>query len=287
MKIGCFALVDAFHTLDHQLSRIAELGFDCADITDNHPGGLLGGDIFDAAVSLDCNPFDIKRLFDQFGLTISSVAAHAHLLDPVHPARYGTNEIMKALKLAGTLGIGYVITTEHAGSTEWARKLSYDQRIFTISEKLYEPLRLASDLGVKLLFEPHGPVSDTIQGIKDVRTALDDSPSLGVCLDTGNSWLGGADPVAMAREFRDIIGHVHWKDLPAEMEASRGEKTGCGFSTIALGDGVIDIAGVYSVLRDAGIAHSTLEICGDDNLVRSAAYLNSLEQQASATATPA
>ena len=65
MKIGCFALVDAFHTLDHQLARIQELGFDCADITDNHPGGLLGGDIFDAAVSLDCNPFDIKRLFDQ------------------------------------------------------------------------------------------------------------------------------------------------------------------------------------------------------------------------------
>ena len=228
MKIGCFALIDAFHTLDHQLARIKELGFDCADITDNHPGGLLGGDIFDAAVSLDCNPFDIKRLFDKYGLTISSVAAHAHLLDPTHPARYGTSEIMKALKLAGTLGIKYVITTEHAGSTPWARKLSYEQRIFTIAEKLYEPLRLAADLGVKLLFEPHGPVSDTIDGIKDVRAALDNNPALGVCLDTGNSWLGGADPVAMAREFRDIIGHVHWKDLPQEMEAVRGEKTGCG-----------------------------------------------------------
>ena len=79
---------------------------------------------------------------------------------------------MKALKLAGTLGIEYVITTEHAGSTAWARNLSYEQRIFTIAEKLYEPLRLAGDLGVKLLFEPHGPVSDTIQGIKDVRAAL-------------------------------------------------------------------------------------------------------------------
>ncbi len=283
MKIGCFALIDAFHTLDHQLARIKELGFDYADITDNHPGGLLGGDIFDAAVSLDCNPFDVKRLFDRFELTISSVAAHAHLLDPTHPARYGTNEIMKALKLAGTLGIEHVITTEHAGSTAWARNLSYEQRIFTIAEKLYEPLRLAADLGVKLLFEPHGPVSDTIQGIKDVRAALDNHPAFGVCLDTGNSWLGGADPVAMAREFRDIIGHVHWKDLPREMEASRGEMTGCGFSTIALGDGAIDIAGVYSELRGAGIAHSTLEIAGADNLKKSAAYLAELEAQASET----
>ena len=287
MKIGCFALIDPFHTLDHQLARIQELGFDCADITDNHPGGLLGGDIFDAAVSLDCNPFDIKRLFEKFNLTISSVAAHAHLLDPTHPARYGTSEIMKALKLAGMLDIKYVITTEHAGMTDWARNLSYEQRIFTIAEKLYEPLRLARDLGVKLLFEPHGPVSDTIQGIKDVRSALGDDPAFGVCLDTGNSWLGGADPVAMAREFRDIIGHVHWKDLPKEMEASRGKITGCGFSSIALGEGVIDIAGVYAVLRDAGIAHSTLEIAGADNLTKSAAYLGKLEEQAAAATVSA
>ncbi|MHC4996863.1 MAG: sugar phosphate isomerase/epimerase family protein [Planctomycetota bacterium] len=284
MKIGCFALIDAFHTLDHQLARIQELGFDCADITDNHSGGLLGGDIFDAAVSLDGNPFDVKRLFDRFGLTISSVAAHAHLLDPSSPARYGTNEILKAIKLAGALNIEFVITTEHAGMTEWARNLSYDQRIFTIAEKLYEPLRLADDLGVKLLFEPHGPVSDSIQGIHDVRAALDHHPAFGVCLDTGNSWLGGADPVAMAREFHDVIGHVHWKDLPAEMEASRGQLTGCGFSTIALGEGVIDIAGVYSELRDAGIKHSTLEIAGADNLKNSAAYLAQLEERAAAGA---
>ncbi len=286
MKVGCFALIDAFHTLDHQLARIAELGFECADITDNHSGCLLGGDIFDAAVSLDCNPFDVKRLFDEYGLTISSVAAHAHLLDPTHPARYGTSEIMKALKLAGMIDIPYVITTEHAGLTEWARNLTYDQRIFTIAEKLYEPLRLAKDLGVKLLFEPHGPVSDTIEGIKDVRAALGDDPAFGVCLDTGNSWLGGADPVEMAREFRDIIGHVHWKDLPQEMEASRGKMTGCGFSMIALGEGVIDIAGVYAELRDAAIPHCTLEVAGADNLRNSAAYLQKLEDEATA-ASPA
>jgi inosose dehydratase len=275
MEIGCFALVDAFHPLDHQLRRIAEMGFSCADITDNNQGALLGNEIFDASVSLDANPFDVKRQFDKHGLTISTIAAHAHLLDPTHPARYGTAEILKALKMAGTLNIPYVITTEHAGHTEWAKRLSYEQKIFSIAEKLYEPLRLAEDLGVTLLFEPHGPVSDTIQGIKDVRAAVDSS-AFGVCLDTGNSWLGGADPVAMAREFKDIIGHVHWKDLPAEMIPQRGKLTGCGFATIALGEGVIDIAGVFDVLRDAPIPHCTLEVCGAEALQRSAAYLRSL-----------
>jgi hypothetical protein len=37
MKVGCFALVDPFETLDHQLSRIADMGFDsdyCRSIPD-------------------------------------------------------------------------------------------------------------------------------------------------------------------------------------------------------------------------------------------------------------
>ena len=64
MKVGCFALVDPFQTLDHQLERIAGLGFSCADVTDNHPGGSLGREFgFAATVSLDDNTADVKRLF--------------------------------------------------------------------------------------------------------------------------------------------------------------------------------------------------------------------------------
>ncbi len=49
---------------------------------------------------------------------------------------------------------------------------------------------------------------------------------------------------------------------------------GCGFSTIALGDGVIDIKGVCEVLKDANIESSTLEIIGsEDILKKSVEYL--------------
>jgi len=61
MHVGCFALVDPFETLDHQLERIAEMGFEHADVTDNHPGGLLGREFdFAATVSLDDNPADVR-----------------------------------------------------------------------------------------------------------------------------------------------------------------------------------------------------------------------------------
>jgi inosose dehydratase len=273
IKVGCFALIDPFRPLDHQLQRIAEMGFRCADITDSHPGGLLGGGIFHAAVSLDDNPFDVKRMFDKHGLEISSMAAHAHLLDPSTPARYGNSEIMKAIKLAATIDVKYVVTTELEPETEWGKNLSYEHQVVIVAEKLYEPLRLADDLGVKLLLESHGPLTGSIQGLMDIMATLNNHPALGINLDTGNSWLAGADPVAMATEFKELIGHIHWKDLPAEMEAQRGTVFGCGFSEIALGEGVIDIAGVCEVLLDAGIEASTFEILGEDRLKQSHEFL--------------
>jgi inosose dehydratase len=80
----------------------------------------------------------------------------------------------------------------------------------------------------------------------------------------------------MARVFKDKIHHVHWKDLGAEWVEKRGTMYGCGFSTIALGDGVIDIAGVCEVLKDANVRSSTLEIIGsEDILKKSVTYLRS------------
>ena len=70
------------------------------------------------------------------------------------------------------------------------------------------------------------------------------------------------------------IGAVAWKDLAAEWEPKRGTMYGCGFSTIALGDGVVDIKGVCEVLKDANIQSCTLEIIGsEDILKKSVKYL--------------
>jgi inosose dehydratase len=89
--------------------------------------------------------------------------------------------------------------------------------------------------------------------------------------------LGGSDPVEMAKAFKDRIYHVHWKDLPADWEFKRGTTWGTGYSPIALGDGIIDIAGVFRVLKQAPqLQYSTLEVGGDDNLLQSYAYLKSM-----------
>jgi inosose dehydratase len=278
MKVGCFALIDPFSTLDHQLERIAGLGFKYADVTDSHPGSSQGRDYyFSSTVSLDDNPFDVKRMFKKHGLTITCVCAHATLLDPVSPARFGTSEIIKAIHLASHMGVTHVITTEGHPQTKWARKLSRKEQVLVVVDKLYEPLRLAADLDVVVLLESHGPLTDSIDGMSALIEGLGDPDCVGINLDTGNAWLGGTDPVAMAKAFKDLIYHVHWKDLPADWESKRGTTWGTGYSPIAIGEGVIDIAGIFRVLKNTPqLQYTTLEVGGDDNLLQSYAYLKSL-----------
>jgi inosose dehydratase len=62
---------------------------------------------------------------------------------------------------------------------------------------------MASDYGVKICLEPHGPFTDTIEGLKAIMDLLGNIDSIGVNMDTGNSWLGGSDPVALAKAFKD------------------------------------------------------------------------------------
>ena len=277
MKIGCFALINPFSTLDAQIDQIKAWGINCADVTDNADGACLGSEFgFSAVASLDSNPFDLKRLFEDRGVTITSFCAHSNLLDPAAPWRYGTSQIIKAVRSAAAIGVKHVITTEGDAKTPFGENLTDDQALLLIAEKLYEPLRVAADHGVKILFEPHGPISDS-HDLTGKLLDLCDSPAFGLNLDTGNLWLGGGDPVEYVRRFGSKIEHVHWKDMEADMEAQRGKIFGCGMALIPLGAGVVDIDGTYAALVEAGFdGFTTLEIAGEENVLASRDYLVNL-----------
>ncbi len=275
MKIGCFALVEPFAPMGRQFKAIKEMGIDCADLTDNHQGGMLGVEYgFAASVSLDSHPAKIRRWAAEAGIELTAFCAHANLLDPPAPDLYGTNEIIKAIRLAAQLGIRDVITTEGDPKTEFGEHLTRAEQIFAMVEKLRTPVQWAAELGVKLLLEPHGRVTDTIDGMAAVLERLGHPETVGVCLDTGNSWLGGANPMNYITTFGSRIGHVHWKDMPREMEAKRGTLYGCGMGAIPLGDGVVGIRELVRALKQSGFdGATTLEIFGVDNVKLSAARL--------------
>ena len=71
MKIGCFALVEPFAPMARQFHAIKEMGIECADLTDNHQGGMLGVEYgFAASVSLDSHPAKIRRWATEAGIEL-------------------------------------------------------------------------------------------------------------------------------------------------------------------------------------------------------------------------
>ena len=275
MIIGCFALVAPFTTMERQFQLIADMGIRYADLTDNHNGGMLGVEYgFTSSISLDTHPAKIRRMVDAAGITLTSVCAHANLLDPTSPDTYGTFEIIKAIRLAHHLGVRQVITTEGDPKTEFGHRLTPAERLFSIVEKLQVPLAWAEELGVELLLEPHGMVTDTVAGMTSILDALGHEKTLGICLDTGNSWVGGSDPLEFIRVFGRRIRHVHWKDMDAEWTAKRGTVFGTGMSLIPLGDGVVGVREVVKALLQIGFdGPTTLEVAGPDSVKLSAERL--------------
>ena len=275
MIIGCFALVAPFTTMERQFQLIAEMGIRYADLTDNHNGGMLGVEYgFTSSISLDTHPAKIRKMVEQAGITLTSVCAHANLLDPTSPDTYGTFEIIKAIRLAHHLGVKQVITTEGDPKTDFGHRLTPAERLFSIVEKLQTPITWAEELGVELLLEPHGRVTDTVAGMTSILDALGHEKTLGVCLDTGNSWVGGGDPMEFVKAFGRRIRHVHWKDMGAEWTAKRGTVFGTGMSLIPLGDGVVGVREVVKALLKIGFdGPTTLEVAGPDSVKLSAERL--------------
>lgn len=268
MKIGCFALVQPFLPVAEQLKLIKQLGVDYADVTDNHDGGSLGVEYgFAETISLDSHPVKIRQMAADAGVELTAFCAHANLLDPPSPDIYSTNQIIKAVRLAAACGIDHVITTEGDPKTEFGHRLSPDERIFAITERLYEPVRWAEELGIKLLLEPHGVVTDNVDHMEALLDRLGHEDTVGICLDTGNSWLGGAEPIDYVKRFGPRIQHVHWKDMPEEWLPKRGKEFGCGMAIIPLGDGVVGIEAIVEALKAIGFdGATTMEIAGEDNV---------------------
>src|SRR5206468_12308860 len=85
-----------------------------------------------------------------------------------------------------------------------------------------------------------------------------DASDVRLCLDTGHVYLGGADPVAIARAARGRVLHVHLKDVdPVRAQRVRNGEVPFRQAVIdglfvRLGKGAVDIAGVIETLEADG-----------------------------------
>lgn len=85
--------------------------------------------------------------------------------------------------------------------------------------------------------ELHGPLTNNIELMVRMMKHFDDSLA-GANFDTGNTFIAGNDPAAMAREMMPSIRHFHVKDLAPELKAQVGKDTGIAASEVYAGEGI-------------------------------------------------
>jgi inosose dehydratase len=96
-----------------------------------------------------------------------------------------------------------------------------------------------------------------VERAAEIERFLTDS-TLPLCLDTGHMLIGGADPVAITREWASRIGHVHLKDVRQDL-AAQVRSGALGYTEavhkgvyVPLGDGDVDIATIVGELTAVG-----------------------------------
>ncbi len=114
---------------------------------------------------------------------------------------------------------------------------------------------VVGDTGMRTALHPHWGMA--IETGRHIDRLLDAS-TVGLCLDTGHAYLGGADPVAVARAAGERVLHVHLKDVdPAASDRVRSGDVPFRQAVIdglfvPLGEGAVDIAGVIEALEAGG-----------------------------------
>lgn len=100
--------------------------------------------------------------------------------------------------------------------------------------------------GIVLAIENH---KDLLAAeLADLMTSVS-SPSLGVCLDTGNNLRLFEDPVTVATELAPWVRAVHMKDITVQPGNPRETRF---WPSVPLGTGLVDVRAIVGLLAEAG-----------------------------------
>ena len=108
-----------------------------------------------------------------------------------------------------------------------------------------------ADLGVPLGYHNH--MNNLGERPEEVRAVLAaaDPKFLKLELDTAHYQMGGGDPVAAVKEYRDRLLFLHIKDLETPIPGATGDLSR-SYRFVELGRGKVNLKGVFDALNAAG-----------------------------------
>lgn len=185
-------------------------------------------------LSVTDDPMHVRRLQEKYDCRLSQIDAAFPLSEKTGPI-YGVPYVLDTLKYAKLCGCASVATTDGLHKPEGLE----DDEAMALMKRSYQILvDHAERYEIDLTIEIHGYFTTKIDRLEEMLDFVD-SPRLRLNLDTGNSFIGGGNPVDFANRFAERTSHVHVKDVSKELaEAMRGNATGIALSHAAIGDGV-------------------------------------------------
>lgn len=125
--------------------------------------------------------------------------------------------------------------------------------------RMTEFARRVADEGLTLCYHHH--MGTVVQSEADIDAFMEATQApVHLLLDTGHATWGGANPAALARRYRDRIGHVHCKDVrEAKMNEANAKDLSFLDAIIGLGaelgvytvpgDGMVDFTATFRELK--------------------------------------
>ena len=217
------------------VAKAAELGYEYVEPMVHWGRELLSEAGYFHSVSMLDDPYRIRRACETAAVKVSALSSHCPLCKPEISVEY----LKQAIRFAAECGAP-VVNTDEGPKPAWTTE---DEDHVLMRYTLQEAAFAAEARGVMIGLEMHQQYSKTIAGL-DRICGLVHSPAIGVNFDTGNSYLGGEEPVRWIEHCKDRLVHLHAKDISIEQsDAERGLVTGTPVGC-ACGEGVIDWAAV-------------------------------------------
>ena len=248
-------------------ARAAQLGYRLIEPMVHNGRELLSEAGYFHSFSMENDPFEMKDVLQQHGVGASGLSAHCPLMRPEISVPY----LEKAIRFAAAIGAP-VVNTDEGIRPEWLD----DEECFQVMRySLKKVLQIAERHQIYVAIEPHQSITKTTEGVQRVASLVK-SPLLKINYDTGNAFLGGADPYSGLQEVLPQLVHLHAKDISFnQAEAEKGKVSGTPVGC-ACGEGVVDWLRVIAILRDGGYNGVLSVECGTS--AQAASSLHYLEK---------
>jgi len=231
---------------------------------------------YEPSVSLWDNPIQIRKFTESKGMPVSQIDSASPMMGNMGTMR-GVFYTQQAIRFASDLGAKKVDTTDSAIIEDGMKK----DEAFKIAVKNYtELLKWAEDFKIIVNVETHGALTNDVEFMLKFFSHFE-SEYLGFCLDTGNTYISGQEPLEVLKPLRKYLTHCHIKDVTAELAAAvRGEETGIAMSEAFIGGGVNadNIKKVIEYLNETKWdGEVSVECSGtDENMQKSVEWLRSI-----------